>query len=100
MSMGKGHPYSASKKQKLHTRSSTELELVGVDNLMPMVLWTRYFFEAQGYNVAANVMYQDNKSTILLENNAKSSSGQRTKYINLRYFFLTDQVKMGELSID
>ena len=48
MPMGKGHPYSKAKKQKLNTRSSTESELVGVDDLMPMVLWRRYFLEAQG----------------------------------------------------
>ena len=76
MSLGKGHPYLASKKQKLNTISSTKSELLGVDDLMPMVFWTRYFLEAQGYNVTTNGMYQDNKSTILLEKNGKSSSGQ------------------------
>jgi hypothetical protein len=30
--------------QKLNTKSSTEVELVGVDDVMPLILWTRYFW--------------------------------------------------------
>ena len=48
MSMGKGSIYSCSTKQKLNTKSSTESELVGVDDVMPIILWMRYFLEAQG----------------------------------------------------
>jgi hypothetical protein len=60
MSIGKGSIYSKSTRQKLNTKSSTEAELVGVDDLMPQVLWTKYFLEAQGYVVKE---YQDNKTT-------------------------------------
>ena len=35
MTLGKGAIYSTSQKQKLNTKSSTETEVVGVDNLMP-----------------------------------------------------------------
>ena len=62
--LGKGGVYSKSTRQKLNTKSSTEAELVGADNLMPQVLWTQYFMEAQGYGIDDNVMYQDNQSTI------------------------------------
>jgi hypothetical protein len=34
MSLGKGSVYSTSTKQKLVTRSSTESEVVGVDDIM------------------------------------------------------------------
>jgi hypothetical protein len=51
MSLGKGSVYSTSVRQRLNTKSSTEAELVGVDDVMPQVLWTRYFLEAQGYGV-------------------------------------------------
>ena len=47
LTMGRGFPISASTKQKLNTRSSTESELVGVDDLMPSILWTGHFLEAQ-----------------------------------------------------
>ena len=48
MSMGQGAAISVSKKQKLNTKSSTESELVGVDDYMPMIIWVKYFLEAQG----------------------------------------------------
>ena len=58
-----------STKQKLNMRSSTESELVGVDVLMPSILSTLNFLKAQGYEVTKNILYQDNKSSILLEKN-------------------------------
>jgi Reverse transcriptase (RNA-dependent DNA polymerase) len=67
LSLGKGAIYSISTRQKLNTKSSTEAELVGVDDVMPMILWTRQFMEAQGYTIKDNVLYQDNQSSILLE---------------------------------
>ena len=88
-----------STKQKLNTRSSTESEVVGADDFMPPIYWTRYFLEAQGYCVDDNILYQDNKSSILLKTNGKASSGKRTKYINIRYFFITDRVKKGDVSV-
>ena len=44
-------------------------------------------------------MMQDNKSTILLEENGKASSGKRTRHINIRYYFITDCVEKGLLTI-
>ena len=99
MSMGTGAIFGTSTKQKLNTRSSTEAELVGVDDVMPQVLWTKYFLEAQGYMVKDNVLYQDNQSAILLEKNGRGSSGKRTRHINIRYFFVTDRVGKGELRV-
>ena len=99
MSMGKGSIYSASLRQKLNTKSSTEAELVGVSDLMPMILWTRYFLEAQGYTVNGSEVYQDNQSAMLLEKNGTASSGKGTRHINIRYFFVADRVKTGEVAI-
>jgi hypothetical protein len=38
---------------------------------MPQVIWTWNFLEAQGYSVTDNIVFQDNKSAILLEKNGK-----------------------------
>jgi hypothetical protein len=98
--MGKGFPIVSSTKQKLNTRSSTESELVGVDDMMPSILWTRYFLKAQGYHVNDNIIFQDNKSSMLLERNGKASSSRRTKHINVRYFFITDRIAKGEVRVE
>jgi hypothetical protein len=100
VTLGRGCPIVTSTKQKLNTRSSTESELVGVDDLMPSILWTRYFLKAQGYQVDENILYQDNKSSILLEKNGKASSSKRTRHISIRYFFVTDRIAKGELSVE
>jgi hypothetical protein len=55
--------------------------------------------EAQGYEIRKNILYQDNKSAILLEINGKRSSSKRTRALTVQYFFLTDQVKKGNLQI-
>jgi hypothetical protein len=97
--MGRGFQIVSSTKQKSNTRSSTESELVGVDDMMPIIVWSCYFLMAQGYGVTQNLLLQDNKSNILLEKNGKASSGKHTQYINIRYFFITDRVNMKEVEI-
>eukprot|EP00957_Ditylum_brightwellii_P135882 10364518-Ditylum_brightwellii.AAC.1 len=74
MTLGKGSVYSMSSKQKLNTKSSTETELVGVNDMLSMILWAKYLLDEQGYNVNKSVVFQDNKSAILLEENGKASS--------------------------
>jgi len=100
MSLGTGAPITTSRKQKLNTRSSTESELVSVDDMSVMILWTKLFMEAQGYEIIKNILLQDNKSTILLETNGKRSSSQRTRAFNIRYFFITDQIEKGNVSVE
>ena len=100
MTYGTGCPITMSRKQKLNTRSSTESELVGADDAVNMILWTKLFLESQGYKIYKNVLHQDNKSAILLEKNGKRSSSKRTRTINIRYFFLTDQVEKGNISVE
>ena len=99
LSLGKGGIYSGSWKQRLVARSSTESELIGVYDVLPQVLWTRQFLEEQGWKDSTTVVYQDNTSSILLERNGRSSSTKRTKHMNIRYFYVTDQVKNGTIHV-
>jgi hypothetical protein len=69
MSLRMGIIYGTTKRQKVNTKSSTEAEVAGTDDVMPQMLWTLYFLESQGYKINENVLYQDNKSSILLETN-------------------------------
>ena len=34
-----------------------------------------------------------------MENNGKASSSKRTKHINIQYFFITDMVAQGDVSL-
>ena len=99
LSLGKGSVFSKSTKQKLNATRSTEAELVGTYDSMLEVLWTTYFLKAQGYPAEQPVIYQDNKSAILLEKNGKMSSSKRTKHINIRYYFIQDRWAKGEVEI-
>jgi hypothetical protein len=83
LTMGRGFLITASTKQKLNTLSSTESELVGVDDMMPIVIWTRYFLLSQGYGIIENLLLQDNMSSILLEKNGRASSIKQTRHINI-----------------
>ena len=61
----------------------------------PDIGWTlkdMIFFE--------KIVYQDNKSAINLEDNGKASSSNRTKHINIRYYFITDRIEKYELSLE
>jgi hypothetical protein len=97
LTLGLRFPISSSRKQKLNTRSWIESKLVGVDDLMSLIIWSRNFLKAQGYNVVDNILHQDNRSAILLEQNGKMSSGKHTKHIAIHYFYVTDRIRAGEI---
>jgi hypothetical protein len=100
MTLGQGMPINTSTKQKINTRSSTETELVAADDFMPIILWTNYFLDAQGYSTHDTILYQDNQSAILLEKNGRKSSSKRTKHLNCRYYFITDRINSKELTVE
>jgi hypothetical protein len=99
-SLGKGMFSTTSSKQKMNTHSSTEAELVGVNDMMAKVLWMQYFLKEQVYDVGPAVVAQDNKSLILLETNGMKSSTKRTRHINVQYYFVTDRIDKGDMVVE
>jgi hypothetical protein len=109
LSMGQGALMSMSLKQKINTKSSTEAELVGVDDAMNFIEWIQLFVEQQlvllnkdsVLNKIGNeiIIQQDNTSTIQLVNNGKQSSTKRTRHINIRYFYVTSKIKDGSMRV-
>ena len=47
LSLGRGFTIVSSTKKKLNKKISTETEIVGVDNFMPAICWTRSFIAVQ-----------------------------------------------------
>ena len=93
ITIGKGGTYTSSCKQKLNTKSSTEDELVAIDDAMGQILWTRHFLAVQGIPVPITTIYQHNKSTILLSEKRKIPSSKCTDHLDVCYYFVTDHIK-------
>jgi hypothetical protein len=99
MTLGRGCIVSICTKQKTNSRSSTEAELISLDDILSKVLWTRRFIEAQGIKVTMNVIYRDNTSSMKLEEGGRQSCGKRTRHFDIKYFYITDLIKRKEVSI-
>ena len=55
--------------------------------------------EAQGYTIESNLLYQDNKSTILLAKNGRMPAGKNSRHIKNMFVLITDKVVKGDVSI-
>lgn len=99
LSFGRGGLICKSKRQNINTKSSTEAELVGASDYLPHTMYVKMFMEAQGYPIKSAIFNQDNESAIKMESNGKSSCGQRSRHIDIRYFFITDQSKRKNIDI-
>ena len=99
MSFGLGTVHCKASKQRLTVKSSTEAKLVGMSNYMPYTLWIRHFLETQGYPLERNIVFQDNKSAILMETNGRNSCTGNSHHIHIRYFFVKDRIEKKEITI-
>ena len=73
--------------------------MVGADDVMLQLMWTKNFLEAQGLNVTTTLL-QDNKSAMTLEEKGFESAGKRSKHLNVRYFYIKDCLDKGYLKLD
>jgi hypothetical protein len=99
ISFGRGAIACKSTKQKLNTKSSTEAETVGASDYLPNAIWIKMFMEAQGYIISSSILEQDNESAIKLAQNGRTSAGPKSRHINIRYFWLKDRIKSGDIAI-
>jgi histone deacetylase 1/2 len=95
---GNGTIECKSTKQRINTKSSTESELIALSDMSTTAIWINEFIKHQQYKLSTTIIYQDNKSTITMINNGNSNK-ERTRHINLRYFWLRDRIKSGEVII-
>ena len=99
ITLGRGPVFAKSTVQKLNTVSSAESELVALSESAGQVLWTREFLQHQGYTVGPAKIFEDNQSAIKLAQNGRSNS-PRTRHIAVRYFFISDRMKSGEIAVE
>jgi hypothetical protein len=97
MRIGTGGMFAwRSVKQKLTTKSSTEAELVGASDEAGDGIETREFLQAQGHPQKPVIIYQDNQSALALFKRGRGSAN-RTRHINIRYFWLKDRAELKEV---
>ena len=99
MTMCQGAVIVVLRKHKLNIGSSTKLELVSIANVLGIIMWSKYFMESQGYTIKNNVLYQDNKSTILLAKSGRMSAGKASKHTKNIFFLITNKIPREELTV-
>ena len=88
----------SSRKQNSIALSSTEAEYVAAGSCCAQILWIKY--QLADYRIELNKVpiRCDNKSAINLSKNPVLHS--RTKHIDIRYYFLKEQVLNGNIFLD
>jgi hypothetical protein len=94
-----GAVHCRSSKQLIVTKSSTEAELVGLSDSANQGLFIRTFLTAQGYHMPAVTILQDNQSCMALIARGRSGA-ERTRHIQIRYFWVKERVDKGEAKIE
>jgi hypothetical protein len=71
---------------------------VGLSDSANQGLLLRNFLRLQGYSMPAVIVYQDNMSCMALLTRGRSG-GERTRHIDIRYFWMKDREDKGEATI-
>ena len=80
--------------------SSTVAEFIGSHKACQQIAWRQNLLHEMDIVLSQPAtLYQDNMSTIALVRNGKSNNN-RTRHIAIRYFFVADKVRAGEISIE
>ena len=65
--------------------------MLGADDIIVSVIWGKYFIESNGYTLHSIVLFQDNKSTMIMKNDGCVSSRKRNKHTKARYLLIVDK---------
>lgn len=90
-----GAVHCKSAKQQIVSKSSTEAELIALSDSANQALHMRNFLLSQGYSCGPVTVFQDNMSCMALIERGRSGA-ERTRHIDLRYFWLKERVDAGE----
>jgi hypothetical protein len=70
-----------------------------MDDVISKVVCTKLFIEAQGFTMNHNTIMRDNITSMKLEMNGKTSSGKKTRNLDIKYFYITNLIKRKEVTI-
>ena len=98
ITLGNSVVFARSVKQKMQTLSSTESEMIALQEASTYVVWMRYLLKELGYNLnSPTVVTQDNQSaTVIAE---QGGNFQRTKHLVGRFNFLKERIQFGDMEI-
>jgi hypothetical protein len=85
-------------KQKSVANSSTAAELIAFSTTLEEVLWITELLKELRFKQETVVIEQDNSSTMRLIEKGPSSSG-RTKWINVKHFWVTEHLQKGDVRL-
>ena len=92
LTLGFAVVYSRSFKLQTITRSSSESELVALDDSLTYAVWYRDLLEDLGYPLSDPIVtYQDNKSTIIMA--SMGGTFKRSKHIQCKYGYIQEQIR-------
>ena len=57
------------------------------------------FLAEQGYTLEESIFEQDNESAMRLEKNGCMSAGQKSRHIDLRYFWIKNRTEANRIAI-
>jgi len=88
-----------SQRQQTVAMSSTEAEYMALFAVVQEVIWMKRFLDqvSPKHTSQEIIVYQDNKSAILLASNPTQHS--RTKHINTKFHFVREQVTSGQVKL-
>ncbi len=88
-----------SSKQKIVTKSSTEVELVGLSDSAAHAIHLKNCLITQGYSNGPAKFYQDNLSCMALIKRGGLGS-KRSRHIGIRPFWVAERVAAGDVGIE
>ena len=88
-----------SHKQSCMSTSTTQAELIALDEGVQRAMCVRNFLKHQGKDLGPTVVFQDNKATIKLVENGGPLS-RCTRHINIKYFTIAEYIGNGNIKLE
>ena len=83
----------------MNAKSSTEAEIIGASDYLPWTIWVKWFLKDQGYILKRSIFYEDNQSAMKMESNGMRSAGDKSRHMNIRYFFIKDVLQRESIEL-